>query len=392
MKVNTVRNRILKSNTIMILSILILFLLINLVVVKLYAESIEHVFEVRLNQPLDSEGIKEIVKEWTIKKNDFILLFLVDGIICVLVLVGVSQLFTYHLTKQIMFPLSLLDEGAKRIQRNDLSQNICYRGDKEFESVCQTFNEMQKHIFMEQEKNRQYERARTNMIAGISHDLRTPLTAIKGSVKSILDGVVHDENLEKKFLNIAYKRTLEMDVLLNQLFYLSKLETGNIPLKIEKGNMTEFLVHYVHQKQELNDSIILNLVEYQKDVHCMFDTEQMYRILDNLIENSIKYSGKEKVNVSIFLKCEDKQACIEVTDDGVGVCEEEIPCLFDEFYRVDPSRNAKEGSGLGLYIVKSLVEAMSGSVCAYNRNGFVVEMRFPLERNELYVSKENSDS
>lgn len=392
MKVNTVRNRILKSNTIMILSILILFLLINLVVVKLYAESIEHVFEVQLNQPLDSEGIKEIVKEWTIKKNDFILLFLVDGIICVLVLVGVSQLFTYHLTKQIMFPLSLLDEGAKRIQRNDLSQNICYRGDKEFESVCQTFNEMQKHIFMEQEKNRQYERARTNMIAGISHDLRTPLTAIKGSVKSILDGVVHDENLEKKFLNIAYKRTLEMDVLLNQLFYLSKLETGNIPLKIEKGNMTEFLVHYVHQKQGLNDSIILNLVEYQKDVHCMFDTEQMHRILDNLIENSIKYSGKEKVNVSIFLKCEDKQACIEVADDGVGVCEEKIPYLFDEFYRVDPSRNAKEGSGLGLYIVKSLVEAMSGSVCAYNRNGFVVEMKFPLERNELYVSKENSDS
>lgn len=391
MKVNTVRNRILKSNTIMILSILILFLLINLIVVKLYAESIEHVFEVQLNQPLDSEGIKEIVKEWTIKKNDFILLFLVDGIICVLVLVGVSQLFTYHLTKQIMFPLSLLDEGAKRIQKNDLSQNICYRGDKEFESVCQTFNEMQKHIFMEQEKNCQYERARTNMIAGISHDLRTPLTAIKGSVKSILDGVVHDENLEKKFLNIAYKRTLEMDVLLNQLFYLSKLETGNIPLKIEKGNMSEFLVRYVYQKQELNDSIILDLVEYQKDVYCMFDIEQMHRILDNLIENSIKYSGKEKVNVSIFLKCQNKQACIEVADDGVGVCEEEIPYLFDEFYRVDSSRNAKEGSGLGLYIVKSLVEAMSGSVCAYNRNGFVVEMKFPLERNELYVSKENSD-
>ncbi len=391
MKVNTVRNRILKSNTIMILSILILFLLINLIVVKLYAESIEHVFEVQLNQPLDSEGIKEIVKEWTIKKNDFILLFLVDGIICVLVLVGVSQLFTYHLTKQIMFPLSLLDEGAKRIQKNDLSQNICYRGDKEFESVCQTFNEMQKHIFMEQEKNCQYERARTNMIAGISHDLRTPLTAIKGSVKSILDGVVHDENLEKKFLNIAYKRTLEMDVLLNQLFYLSKLETGNIPLKIEKGNMNEFLVHYVYQKQELNDSIILDLVEYKKDVYCMFDIEQMHRILDNLIENSIKYSGKEKVNVSIFLKCQNKQACIEVADDGVGVCEEEISYLFDEFYRVDSSRNAKEGSGLGLYIVKSLVEAMSGSVCAYNRNGFVVEMKFPLERNELYVSKENSD-
>lgn len=385
---NTVKKRIFKSNTIMILSILIVFLLINLVVIKVYAESIEHVFEVRLAQPLDSEGLKDLVKEWTIKKNNFILLFLVDGIVCVFMLVGISQLFTHRLTKQIMVPLTLLNEGAKRIQKNDLSQDIYYRGDVEFEGVCQTFNDMQRHILQEQENNRQYEQSRTNMIVGISHDLKTPLTAIQGSVKSILDGVVGDE---KKFLNVAYKRSLEMDALLNQLLYVSRLETKNVPVHMEIINLTDFLMNYVSQKQMLlNGNGVLLHFSQRENINGWFDVEQLQRILDNLIENSRRYSGKEVVNVTISLKKEEEMICIEVFDDGYGVDPEAIPFLFDEFYRVDPSRSIKDGHGLGLYIVKGLVEAMSGVVCAYNRNGFVVEMKFPLERMELYGIKKNS--
>ncbi len=377
---NTVRKRILKSNTIMILAILIIFFLVNLAVVKIYAETIEHVFEVQLNQPIDGDGLKDIVKEWTIQKNSFIILFLIDGIICILVLVGISQLFTHHLTKEIMRPLTLLNDGAKRIQENNLSQDIIYSGDVEFENVCQTFNDMQRHILEEQEKNNQYEKARTNMIAGISHDLRTPLTAIQGSVKSILDGVCKDE---QKFLNMAYRRTLEMDSLLNQLLYLSKLETGNMQAHMDVVNLKEYLEHYVHQKQELLDSsrVVLHFNECE-EVYVSLDRAQFSRVLDNLIENSIKYSGKEKVNIMICLKNENKIVCIRVSDDGMGVNEGAIPFLFDEFYRVDESRNIKEGNGLGLYIVKCLVEAMSGSVYAYNRDGFVIEMKFSLERGE----------
>lgn len=93
---------------------------------------------------------------------------------------------------------------------------------------------MQKHILMEKEKNYKYEKARTDMIAGISHDLRTPLTAVRGTIKGLMDGVASTPERQNRFLKTAYRRTGDMDVLLNQLFYLSKLETGNMPLNLKK--------------------------------------------------------------------------------------------------------------------------------------------------------------
>ena len=95
-------------------------------------------------------------------------------------------------------------------------------GDAEFEDVCITFNHMQEHILREQEKNRKYEKARTDMIAGISHDLRTPLTAIRGTIKGLMDGIAATPEMQEKFLQAAYRRTGDMDGLLNQLFYVSK--------------------------------------------------------------------------------------------------------------------------------------------------------------------------
>ena len=381
---NTVKRRIFLSNTLMILVTLVLFLIINMAVIKIYAESIEHEFEVSADQLLDDDGLEDMVKEWTVKKDRFILLFLADGIICILALVGVSQVFTRNLTKHIMKPLDALDEGARRVQKNDLTQDILYVGDAEFEEVCTTFNNMQGHILEEQEKNRRYEQARTDMIAGISHDLRTPLTAIKGSIKAMLDGVAATPQMQQKFLSAAYRRTGEMDVLLNQLFYLSKLETGNMPLDIREINLTDFLAKYVTGKQEVLDpaSVELRAVLQERNYFTMADPEQMQRILDNLVENSVKYSEKSPVHVEISLKSDGENLHLTVSDDGNGVEEEKLPHIFEEFYRADESRNQKEGNGLGLYIVKYLIDAMGGTVRAYNDNGLVIEIKLPMTAQE----------
>ena len=380
MEKNTVKRRIFLSNTLMILVTLILFLLINVAVIKIYTESIENDFKASTEQILDDDSLKDMLKEWTIKKNEFILLFLVDGIVCIVALVAVSQVFTRNLTKHIMRPLDELNDGAIRVQNNNLSQNIEYAGDCEFERVCGAFNNMQEHILEEQEKNRRYEQARTDMIAGISHDLRTPLTAIKGSIKGMLDGVASTPALQQKFLNTAYRRTGEMEVLLQQLFYLSKLETGNMPLAIRKINLTEYLEKYVNGKQQvLNpEEVEIHVILQEQGYYAVIDPEQMQRILDNLLENSVKYSGKVPVHVEISLKCEEDRLHLKVADDGTGMDEEKIQHVFEEFYRGDESRNQKEGSGLGLYIVKYLVEAMGGTVHACNENGFVIEMELPV--------------
>ncbi len=384
MNKNTVKRRIFISNTLMILVTLGIFLIVNLGIIKVYSESIEHEFEDTAVELMGDDGLEEMVETWTIKRNEFIILFLADGILCILALVGVSQAFTRNLSRHILEPLDALNDGAERVQNNNLTEDILYVGDVEFEKVCTTFNKMQGHILAEQEKNQRYEKARTDMIAGISHDLRTPLTAIKGTIKALMDGIASTPEKQQKFLNAAYRRTGEMDTLLNQLFYLSKLETGNMPLSVQKINLTDFLAKYVYGKQEvLNPAQAEVRAKLEEcNLYTELDPEQMQRILDNLIENSIKYSEQEPVEVEISLREQEDRLLLTVSDNGVGVPEEKLPHIFEEFYRADESRNKKEGNGLGLYIVKYLVEAMKGNVRAENRNGLVISMDFPLKGRE----------
>lgn len=376
----TVRRRIFLSNALMVLVTLAIFLVINVGVIKIYAEYVEEELRTSAEKIVNEDELHDLVEDFTIHKNEFILLFLADGVLCIAVLVIMSQIFTGNLVKHIMEPLDELAAGAKRIRENDLTEDINYSGDIEFENVCDTFNKMQKHILREQEKNRKYEKARTDMIAGISHDLRTPLTAIRGTIKGLMDGIASTPEKQDRFLETAYRRTGEMDLLLNQLFYLSKIETGNMPITLRKIEISSFIKNYVQAKQGLMETGKEELVEETKEItaEVAVDPEQLQRIFDNLLENSRKYGEKVPLKMKIGLRKTPGGILIRFSDNGVGVPENKLPHVFDEFYRVDESRNKKEGNGLGLYIVKYLIEAMGGTVWAENEDGFVVSMELPL--------------
>lgn len=376
----TVRRRIFLSNALMVLVTLAIFLVINVGVIKIYAEYVEEELRTSAEKIVNEDELHDLVEDFTIHKNEFILLFLADGVLCIAVLVIMSQIFTGNLVKHIMEPLDELAAGAKRIRENDLTEDINYSGDIEFENVCDTFNKMQKHILREQEKNRKYEKARTDMIAGISHDLRTPLTAIRGTIKGLMDGIASTPEKQDRFLETAYRRTGEMDLLLNQLFYLSKIETGNMPITLRKIEISSFIKNYVQAKQGLVETGKEELIEETKEItaEVAVDPEQLQRIFDNLLENSRKYGEKVPLKMKIGLRKTPGGILIRFSDNGVGVPENKLPYVFDEFYRVDESRNKKEGNGLGLYIVKYLIEAMGGTVWAENEDGFVVSMELPL--------------
>ena len=376
----TVRRRIFLSNALMVLVTLAIFLVINVGVIKIYAEYVEEELRTSAEKIVNEDELHDLVEDFTIHKNEFILLFLADGVLCIAVLVIMSQIFTGNLVKHIMEPLDELAAGAKRIKENDLTEDINYSGDIEFENVCDTFNKMQKHILREQEKNRKYEKARTDMIAGISHDLRTPLTAIRGTIKGLMDGIASTPEKQDRFLETAYRRTGEMDLLLNQLFYLSKIETGNMPITLRKIEISSFIKNYVQAKQGLMEAEKEELVEETKEItaEVAVDPEQLQRIFDNLLENSRKYGEKVPLKMKIGLRKTPGGILIRFSDNGVGVPENKLPYVFDEFYRVDESRNKKEGNGLGLYIVKYLIEAMGGAVWAENEDGFVVSLELPL--------------
>lgn len=374
MEKRTVKRRIFISNAMMVLLTLLIFLLINLFVIKFYSESIEKEFKASAEKVVDVDGMDDLLEGFTVRRNEFILIFGADGILCIIVLVIISQLFTKNLTEHIMEPLEALADGAKRIRDNDLTQNIKYMGEIEFENACVAFNDMQESILTEQEKNRRYEKARTDMIAGISHDLRTPLTAIRGTIKGLMDGVASRPEQQKKFLEAAYRRTGDMDLLLNQLFYLSKMETGNMLISLQNIEISAFLNNYAKSKQEFIESDKEQIKVDTRGItaEVSVDPEQFQRILDNLLENSRKYGEKVPLMIEIALHKTPKGLSVCFKDNGVGVPEEKLPRIFEEFYRGDESRNKKEGNGLGLYIVKYLMEAMGGSVRAESADGLAV--------------------
>lgn len=380
MEKRTVKKRIFLSNALMVIVTLVIFLIINLFVVKFYAESIEEEFRTSVEGVTDGDGLDDLLEDWTVHRNEFILFFGADGILCIIVLVLISQLFTKNLTDHIMEPLDALAEGAKRIKENDLTQDIAYTGELEFENICTVFNDMQESILAEQEKNRKYEKARTDMIAGISHDLRTPLTAMRGTVKGLMDGVASTPEQQKKFLQAAYRRTGDMDMLLNQLLYLSRMETGNMPISMQTIEIGAFLKSYVRGKQEVIETGKEEITADTKEITAgvLIDPEQFQRVLDNLVENSRKYSETIPLRMKIKLEKTPKGVSICFQDNGVGVPEEKLPYIFEEFYRGDESRNKKEGNGLGLYIVKYLMEAMGGSVRAENADGLAVYLELPI--------------
>lgn len=371
MSKNTVSKRIFKTNNIMILVTIVALLLINVAVDGIYSEIIEREFLAAVEHMLTEAQMKELVKSWTIKSSSFYLLFITDGIVCVLLVALISSKFTKRLAAYITKPMDSLTAGANRIKNGELTENVEYSGDDEFAEVCSAFNDMQSSLLAEREKTKSYEKARADMTAGISHDIRTPLTVVKGSIKAVMDGVVEGE-AAKRLLETAYSRTDDINALLEQLFYISKLETGSMPMNMQKINIADFIKKYADEKKCLNGDVKLSFETGSDLMYVMTDIEQLKRIFDNLYENSRKYAKSDKLEISITAKEKGDKCEIRFSDNGVGVDEDKLEHIFEEFYRCDAARNDRNGSGLGLYTVKCLVEAMNGEVTAKNENGLAV--------------------
>jgi signal transduction histidine kinase len=334
----------------------------------------------------------------------FLLVLLAVGVAAIAVILLLSQILTKWLTAQILKPVKELDLAARRVIDGDLSTQICYNTEDEFKNTCDSFDLMQQHLKQEMEKNHAYELARTEMVSGISHDLRTPLTSVKGYIKGMLDGIANTEEKQREYLKIAYRKACDMDKLLSKLFYFSKLETGNMPFYMKKTDMAEYVTDYVEDKAlEIHDGdmAISADVNGLQEVYCNIDREQMVRVLDNLVENARKYAGKcagrsaaqytdksaennagetmlngDSLQMRLSLQKQDGKLVLDFSDNGVGVPEDKLDKIFEQFYREDESRSS-EGNGLGLYVCKYIVEQHGGTIRAYNQNGLHIEILLP---------------
>ncbi len=315
----------------------------------------------------------------------FILLFILVGIAVIGVILWISQLLTKGLTAKIMEPLDQLNDGALRVAEGNLDRAIAYEGMDEFTNVCNSFDMMQIHLKEQIEQNAAYEKARIEMVSGISHDLRTPLTSIKGYVKGVLDGIANTEEKRQEYLQIAYRKSCDMDRLIEKLFYFSKLETGNMPMYFECVDIGAFLERYAGEKaEELKTRDIRLLYSYSNilGAPCSLDQDQMRRVLDNLLDNACKYAQTDHSLILTLggeLTVDGKAVRFFVKDNGPGLPAEKIQHVFEQFYRGDEARNqVSDGSGLGLYMCRYLVEKHGGRIEASGEDGFCVTITLPI--------------
>ncbi|HFI0256767.1 TPA: ATP-binding protein [Streptococcus suis] len=308
-------------------------------------------------------------------------LFLVGGAGIIIVVI-LNFFFTRRLLGVVMRPLDELHSGVERIQKGDYTVPLTYQGDKEFEELTQGFNQMQSSLLDAHEKNRLYEQNRTQMVADISHDLRTPLTSIKGYAKGILDGIANTDEKRNQYLTVIYQKSQVMEKLLEKLFAFSQLQTDKMPFDKVKLDLAELLQTYVKEKSaELADEAIEFQLKVSAGLLVEIDPIQFRRILDNLVDNARKYAAVSHLKIDIAGHVAGQEVIWTFTDNGKGIESDKLNLIFEEFYREDDTRQQVEGHGLGLAIVKNIIERLGGRVSVETTPG--LRFIFSLPRKDM---------
>ncbi|MBR1730298.1 MAG: HAMP domain-containing histidine kinase [Selenomonadaceae bacterium] len=216
-----------------------------------------------------------------------------------------------------------------------------------------------------------YENNRKELIAGISHDLATPLTAIKGYISGLNDGIANTEEKRKHYLKMMLETADNMNNLVESLFLFSKFDLGRIELQLKPVVIYDYFVDFVADKRSYFAERNLNLTLTGKPITAKVEIDylQFSRVVENILNNSIKYRRGEIVDVEINIQQMSNKIKISFSDNGLGVDAENLPKLFESFYRTDKARsNVSKGSGLGLAIVKQIITALNGEVTAEKSN------------------------
>ena len=286
--------------------------------------------------------------------------------------------------RSIATPLVKLKKATQKIKEGNLDFVLDVEGNDEFSELCQDFEEMRKRLKESAEEKIILDKENKELISNISHDLKTPITAVKGYVEGIMDGVADTPEKMDRYVKTIYNKTNEMDHLINELTFYSKIDTNRIPYTFSKLNVEDYFSDCAEEVGlELEtrgiELVYANYVE--SGVQVIADGEQIRRVIHNLISNAIKYMDKPKGIIQIRIKDVGDFIQVEIEDNGKGIAAKDIVYIFDRFYRTDVSRNSsKGGSGIGLSIVKKILEDHGGKVWATSRLGIGTIMYFVLRK------------
>lgn len=284
-------------------------------------------------------------------------------------------------TRMILKPLDILRKGAREIADGNLDFAIDYDKPDEMGEVCREFDGMRTRLKDSVETRLRYEKYRRELIVGISHDLRTPLTSIIGYIEGLRDGIANTEEKRQRYYRAVRIRALDMEALVDSLSTFAKLETKEYKYNMEPVNMAEYIQQLINEyAEDANRKHAIVLYNNKaSNVDVALDIQETHRVFINLFENSIRYRTRENTVIRILTRNNRQNLEILVADDGPGVPEGSQDKIFESFYRADESRTGSgSGSGLGLAIAKQIIEGQNGTIRAYNENGLVILITLPL--------------
>ena len=309
----------------------------------------------------------------------------------ILILFAIGALLAFWVYRSILSPLNKLQEATKKIKDGNLEFTLEVEADDEIGQLCQDFEEMRIRLKENAEEKIQYDKESKELISNISHDLKTPITAIKGYVEGIMDGVASSPEKLDKYIRTIYNKANDMDRLIDELTFYSKIDTNKIPYTFAKINVARYFrdcVEEVGLDMEAR-GIELGYINYaDEDVTVIADAEQMKRVINNIISNSMKYLDKKKGIINIRIKDVGDFIQVEIEDNGKGIGPKDLPNIFDRFYRTDSSRNSsKGGSGIGLSIVRKIIEDHGGRIWATSKEGIGTEIHFVLRKYQEVIQE-----
>lgn len=316
---------------------------------------------------------------------------LLDLMISVLlILIFTAGMLTVWIYQGIINPIRRLEIAAQNIKAGNLDFTVDAEGKDEIGELCRNFEEMRLRLKESAEEKVAGEKENKVLISNISHDLKTPITAIKGYVEGIMDGVADTPEKHDKYIRTIYNKANEMDMLINELTLYSRIDTNRIPYNFNRINVADYFEDCVEEVGlDLEaKNIKLTYINYaDKDVLIIADPEQLRRVINNIIGNSVKYLDKSQGFINMRIRDVGDFIQVEIEDNGKGIAARDLPYIFDRFYRTDASRNsATGGSGIGLSIVKKIIEDHGGKIWANSKEDTGTIMYFVIRKYQEVIN------
>lgn len=286
--------------------------------------------------------------------------------IIILILFITNFTIIFLVSRSIIRPLDSLKKATEKIKDGNLDFEISYKRDDEIGELSNAFEEMRQRLKNSLEQQIQYEDKRKELISSISHDLKTPITSIKGHIEGIIDGVADSPEKMEKYVQTIYAKANDLDHLIDELFLFSKLDTKNMAFQFESIDIVKYLADCTEEMQLDMESKNISLKFESADdcpVFVKADRDKLKRVITNILGNAQKYQSKEKGRIEILLTKQEDTVTVEIRDNGSGISKDNLAFIFESFYRGEPSRNlATGGSGLGLAIAKGIIEEHGGEI------------------------------